>query len=1047
MNRKPYFHSIILGIFIFCLFLILFLMSFSFCSTPASLSSSTLSTSPATDVYAGPDTTRQQEGEGYTSPVPNPSTPRASVVSHETVEAPQGKEPLELPPDGRQGVSVESAGIPPLPVSHGSPGSEDYSDIAGTESFAPVAAGTDMMAAEPATLVQEDPWADWFVAGASDYVLPDGLYYMDVYINENYYGAMETQVTGGSAALAVEYLSTALIAEVEAAIVAQVSSYADAFIPVAYLEDSYGAMVDFNAMNFEIRIGFGLDAIPVRNISLRQQFRTPLTQLSVEGAEALQPQSFGWATTFQIQNAVSVKVVPQTSWQYDLSVSMMHKVVLWGIGFDFSNFLAYNSRINASQGINSLSLSFGSWRGFKDFPEKNLRLSFGNISGLSGGGSSVGLMLQKSYAYGTGKAKGLSYEQVVELLESSDVEVTINGRTVYRARHHAGTYHLKDFVLSQGANNVVVTVTPVSHPEDAKEYVVSYGYDSSLLGRGDSLYGMSVSMPRSIGTEQAEAVNIPWLNGKYLSYKPSHISFQAWQKVGLTDSVSITTAFGAAQRLFFGTVSSTTALTFGVLTAQVGASIAAKDVVQEFGDIFGLESVLSFKFPSGSGFFSGPLALSLSYATPAYTTIIPSDSATTLSPRPLHMAVSYGGRLGSFGSYSISSQGQVDPSRIEATSGSLSFSVGASLGGSVSVSGSISINSRVGAVQTDSVSGQISLTWSPSRSLSLSSTTTIPGTTGINASFRPQGSSQDSFALSVSSLDIPQILQGGELKPPMQFSWNRSTDLYSLSLRQSAQSAFTDFTTSLTLSTTLVYTGGGFGLTRFTGENVLLISPVGQLRGSGVALSRAGDASAQKMPVLLGSAIYSRLTSNSANTVVAYADDSSAFGSGGSFIFSVPTLSRQFFRVKIDLPRTMTVSGILFGGDGKAMSQYSAPLYSLEAQEDGEKHLVRRDEFYFFTDLEGRYILSDLTPGTYVTELQVGDEWYALLFTLEQQDTDVRQIILFSDLSLAQAIDTAYSDAWWETEGFAGMIEVKQTGVIGEEELWNQIFALPDENS
>lgn len=1088
MNRNL-FHAILLGIIIFLIGLFLFIFRMTLPEEPRvqSIEPSSSGKTEAIAVFNTPDIPSMPG----TTPVDSSTVPvasadeAASCTAGDTVSPASVSQKEFLFPESSgdisHGPSRESTSSPSAYDGNGSPVpgktpappqvpgakgrevetalSEDPGNIPDVKSQEEVvyrSAATEALEGEtmeawiPEEAIPEgDPWADWYIAGESDLLLPDGQYFMELYINSTYFGSIETLIEGDSAALSAATLSAVLAEELEPMSYAMIVAYPGGFIPLDYLETQLGAKASFDSFNFIVSLEFGVDAMPERNISLRQQFRSPLSQLAVGGAVSLEPATLGWATTFQLHNLLNVKTTTETSYRYTAALTMAHKLVFLGIGLDVSHFLSYSVQSGSTQSDSFVS-SLGSWRGFKDFPDKNLRFSFGNIGGLSGSGSSLGFMLQKSYAYGTGSAKSLSYEHVIELDETSDVRVTINGRQVYQQRLTTGTYRLRDFVLSQGANTVVVRITPVDNPDKVREFVASYGYDSSLLGYGDSLYGISLSVPREFGERQDGKLNLPWFGkDRYISYDLEKLSFQAWQKVGVTNSLSITTTLGSARDLFFGNVASTKALSFGVLTSQIGFSITSQEGTrQRFDEIFGFEGVVGFRFLPGRGFLAGPLALSLSYSTKGYNTVIPTETDLLADHNPISLGASFGGSLGTFGTYSLSMNAQAYLSQPQRISGGATISIGASLGSSLSVSGSVSITGGNLTEESSTVSGSISFTWVPLRNLSLSTSTTIPGTTNVSASYRPSPSGSDLFSASVTDISFAELLSGAVFKPALQFSWTRSTPTYALSFRQSAATGYEDFTTSLLLSTSLVFADGSFGITRSVGENVLLVSPVGQLRGAKVSMARTGDSSAQEIPTLLGSAVYSRLSSNTSNSVVAYTSDSSAFGSGGSFIYQIDTLSRQFFRARIDLPRTMTITGIIYGLDGKPLSQYSAPISRIEADENGTTILVRRDEYYMFTDFDGRYILGDMVEGTYVTDLQVGDEWYALVFTVKEPEDGKTNglVFIYEDLFLADVRHSAETDEWWENEGFIGHIEIHQTQSVTEDILWEQLFSLPEDS-
>jgi outer membrane usher protein len=242
-----------------------------------------------------------------------------------------------------------------------------------------------------------------------------------------------------------------------------------------------GIGVDYDPAMFTVGLTFGIDMMPVKNISVSTSYISRRDRYSLSGSQVLAPAKFSvdiasfpvFSARFHRGRAVDFPVVLAIGGEqpFDLRV-----------GLDFSYQLSQNDPY----------FTFGSWRGFYDFADKNIRMSFGNIgSGIgSYSGTYVGLAFEKNYSYGTGSAKSNQYERTITLPVRSSVEVIMNERSVFKRELAAGTYRLKDFLFSQGANSIDVIITPVN-PMDGESYTihVDMGYDSRLLARNESCGG------------------------------------------------------------------------------------------------------------------------------------------------------------------------------------------------------------------------------------------------------------------------------------------------------------------------------------------------------------------------------------------------------------------------------------------------------------------------------------------------------------------------------------------------------------------------------
>ena len=156
--------------------------------------------------------------------------------------------------------------------------------------------------------------------------------------------------------------------------------------------------------------------------------------------------------------------------------------------------------------------SIGNWSGYLDFPNANLRLTFGNVgnSGFSAG-SPFGFTLEKSYSYGTGSAMSNQYTQTITLTEDSTVDIRVNGASVFTKTLSLGVYRLTDFAFVQGANEIIVTIHPISMGDDTSmDQVLNFSqdYDTSLMAKGESVWRFGASIPKISQSKDSENTSV-----------------------------------------------------------------------------------------------------------------------------------------------------------------------------------------------------------------------------------------------------------------------------------------------------------------------------------------------------------------------------------------------------------------------------------------------------------------------------------------------------------------------------------------------------------
>ena len=824
-------------------------------------------------------------------------------------------------------------------------------------------------------VMDDDFFSDFFVVGADSTVAyEDGLYYLGLYVNGDYMGDIEVKFEGD-----VQSVSTAELKIFVGEYITKGASgrlFGDQ-LPYLSIEEinARGVEAAYDSAAFTIALNFGLEDMPERAVSITATSINRREQYGMSGAIVLKPAKVSIASSLSLYTLLDYATTPSIDLNNSLvSLSVSNRLAILGVGLNFSFSISSSNTADTS-------FTLGSWNGFYDFVETSQRLSFGNVgSNLNtsiSGATPFGLQFEKSYSYGTDRAKGNQFEYKIVLVEPSKVVISINGNEIFTKDFPAGTYRLKDFVFTQGANVVKIMTIPAARPDDVIVEYVDMGYDYRLLGKGDTLYGFGLTVPKLKSASKsgdAWAPNLPWYNGQYLSYHLDKFTATYWQQIGVTNTFTFSSDLAFSLGIFNGMVN-------GVFASMIGTSQIQFTIGLD--DKYGWESpslggTLNHRFSGRSEAKFGTVNLGLNFLKPYPNTL--GDSPVSLGGN-----LSYSGNLTKDIRFTLSGSitqvvGKSSPSW------NASFSSGFSPFKGMSLNGTISLNAQDSAPLNPILTAQITGSYSFSQKLNASASTSqqtdkdfssVTGSSSLGISYRP--SSKDSLNLNLS---------GFRFKDPLNHSlvggWSHSGELVSFSLRQQASNSYERMTTTFTANTSLAFADGAFALGKSVNEAFFLIRPVGELKRAQVSVARSLDSSPTALKRTLGSALYNNISTNTKNTVVVFSTGSTDYSTGASFVYEISPRSRQAFMAKIDIQPSFTLSGILLKSDKTPYEQYSSPVYSVTTNEEGREVMTRDDALYLFTDQDGRYILSDVLPGDYLFDLKVEDLWYAVRFTVPE---------------------------------------------------------------
>ena len=411
-------------------------------------------------------------------------------------------------------------------------------------------------------------------------------------------------------------------------------------------------------------------------------------------------------------------------------------------------------------------------------------------------------------------------------------------------------------------------------------------------------------------------------------------------------------------------------------------------------------------------------------------------------------SLAIGGALG-FLRYSVT--GTLTESSLDWTSPawSLNGSIGFSPIKNMSISTSMSAYKNEGASK-GTVSASITLSYTFGRNSSLSATSNFKQNNSLTFYTRLGKNRRSYMQTSINNFDFKD-----PSKHTLLASYSYSGDLFGMSLRGQAYNKYKNYSASVSLSTSFAYAGGVLTMARSIGDNFMIIKPTGSIKSGKVSAARSMDNKATELRKIFGASVYTGITTNQRNNLVAYVTGKDSFANTETFTYELNPRSRAGYVVKVSVPPTYTVSAIIRNAEGAAYENFSSPLYRYITHEDGSHELMKDPNLYLFSDLDGRFIISDLEVGTYFFDIQIGNDWYAVYFEVPESKEEKLRVYTFNDLDLSDVQIHRWShDAEGNLEpsqesdfaadvtsfDYAGVINLVMERSLDSETFWNEIF-------
>ena len=833
---------------------------------------------------------------------------------------------------------------------------------------------------------EADFWADFYIAGEDELELADGIYYMDLYINDNYTGYIETIVSDGEVSLNRDEFYSYISENIEDSLLDSIFGSNDPYIPLDILE-SLGVGTRFDSGTYSIYLTFSTADMPIQILSIRGR-NSSSSFRPIAGGMRLDP------AVFVLRSNYSLDASLLNLQNFDLHDSMRFTFSstnngrLYDLYFNFNYYLYF--------GADYFNFNMGSYNFYYDFEDAMIRLSFGNVTSdvLYPNGRAVGIRFDKSYVYGAPDAsRGSQIESLLVVEKRSEVIIYNEGREIFRRTLDPGRYRLQDFILYTGANEILIRVEPLdgSSPE---EITMNVNYSSSLIAPGDFYYGGSLVTGRSIVSENGRrdgALSIPIGNSKYLEYDWRDITASFYLRTGLTENLSISSTIAIQNKPedvynWNPRVKLNAELTHANI---LGTTRYNLNIDEHFDDSrkFGMPGIyarIGHQVSTGWNPISS-INLGLTYSNPVE---LNRDEGHRLS-----LSASLSGRIDWF-NWNTGFTGTLYTDNLSEFIWSWTNTINLNLSRNFWMSGSLMLN---GTGADTSVSGR------------------------VYATVRFDGGSV-SASSNIKDLSVSTTYRTGDHSISGNFRINDFDNLnrYSIGAGYAYNGDFFNFDTSvnsdilfrntglqMSLSTSTVFADGMFAIGSYVPSNFLLIRQKGALAGNQLSVGTPGTSSASMLSPIFGTYVYPGLSSTRGAAFSLFSTDDNTFGRSASFDINVPYSDRTGYILTLDAEDTYSVAGYAELPDGTVWINGASPLYTY-SDVNGEIQLETTDD-YVFSDGDGMFIISDLTAGLYAFDIQTEKGWMLAIFNVESNvESGVVQFLKTDEGSLSDPISDIY---------------------------------------
>lgn len=810
---------------------------------------------------------------------------------------------------------------------------------------------------------EDDFWADFFIAGEDELILDDGLYYMNLNVNDVYVGVVATMIDQG--AVYINNVETQGYVSGYLTEIAQLRIFgiSGEFIGLDYLEEC-GVETRFDSSAYEIFLYFNNEDMPVRIININSigkinQFRP------VYGATLLSP------ALFVLSSDYSLYLSSRGSGFDEIGKSL-------GVGLYVSNALRIGSvygKLSYSFDYSSgkIGFSLGSYSMYTDFADGLYRLSWGNVSSdeLSPTGTTIGVQLTKN-RLSLDKRKS-QIEESISVESRSEVTIYNEGREIYRKTLDAGNYLLRDFVLYTGANRIKIVIEPLDG-SPPREMELNINFSSSLLAPGEMTWNVGLYTGRRIVDSSSSAVKgairLPWFGSRSFEYDLRNLVLSGAFDIGILENLSLSASMGVKNEVTatsgFNMLSSGS---FELTHANVLGTTKYNVSVSEKIDSSGF-SLPDMNLRLSHQLYTNWTPVSVFNASVAYNCRF-SDSS--VERQTLSLSSSLSGRIGFFG-WNLSGYYNWGLDAVSRDLWMLSTSVSIPLGNKVSFSGSMSYAGNEDSVGRLYGSIGMSVRFG---TLSVSASSDIVNNTTFNVS---AGKGRHYFHATAGIGDWRNLSRNS-----YGANYSYSGNLFDFGLNVATYNGLDGLSYSFNLGFTSLFADGLFTFVPSTPSNFVLISQKGSLKGNDLSVGIVGSSYSEEIETIFGVGIYSGISLGNPASLSVFSLNPEAFSGAVGFDITIPESDLAGYVIVLESEDTYVYSGIVSLPDGSIYANASSPVYRITADVDGVMALEQCD-YYLFTDESGRFILSDLCVGSYAFDVLYENSWYLVTFDVVEHD-------------------------------------------------------------
>ena len=860
---------------------------------------------------------------------------------------------------------------------------------------------------------EADFWADFYIAGEDELELADGIYYMDLYINDNYTGAITVQIINGETFLEVETLKTYLSGTITESAYSRIFNFATEAINLNDLENA-GVSVEFDSTQYEIYLTFVPEDMPIQILSISGGRGLRRATRPIANGVYLDPAVFTLQSSYTLSARIDDFMTFAWWERMKFSFSSVNKARLYDVYLDFNYYMDF--------GFDYFSFDFSSYKFYVDFPDQMIRLQWGNVSSdlFSPSGTSVGIRFDKNYSYASsGYIRPSQYEQMIIVDTPSEILVLNEGREIFRKTLDIGTYRLRDFILYTGANKITVRIIPLDGSA-IKEIDFDVLYAASLLAPGEVYYGASLVTGRkevkNTASKLEGAFRIPIGKGKSLEYDLRDFVFSGYIRAGLLSNLTIdgTVAFQNKPTSFAGfrpnlklALELTHANILG--TTRYNFNVTERTTEKAEWEIPGFYASIGHQISTGWNGLSS-ISLGVNYSSPEETRMA--------NRHRVAMNAGVSGRVGIMG-WSLSASGGIFSDQIDASYWNLSASTNFTLSRNIWLSASMSLGGKVDV--SPAVSGRISAT-------------IRFGKFGIDAAYGSNSNTyvkarysdkKHSVSISSETYDVTAFNTYG-----FAFDYAYQGDYVDVSAGIDAGRLFSSVGANLQLRTSTLFADGVFALSSSFPANYVLIRQYGALKGNDISIGVAGSSSINSVKTSFGTAIYDGLSPSVSDSFTVFSNSDDSFSVSESYPINISGNRRNGYILRITAENKYSASGVVSLPNGMLWRNGASPLYRIK-WENGSVE-TENTEDYIFTDTDGIFITPTLEPGLYGFDVPNDDAWILYVIEIVDLQHDLDKLQILDSGSIASDVDLPVE--------YNEMIFMRQASLLTSDEFFEMLY-------